>query len=386
VEYLLLQGSSNLSARGNALSNGLFGNFGDNVLMDDKGNDTLDGSVGADTMAGGIGNDTYFVNDAKDVVTELTGQGNDTLRSFVDYELKDGAEIETLIFSSGGPIIGRGNTGNNIITVTGGGFGLIDGEGGNDTITGSAGGDDLVGGSGNDKLVGGDGNDEIDGEAGKDVMNGGKGDDEYVVDDVGDKITELANQGNDWVGSSLANYTLGANLENLSLDDGGLSGTGNGLNNILFGNNLGNALNGLAGRDEIFGNEGNDTLKGGAGFDILEGDAGADVLYGEADAADVFRYRISAAGELATLGGDMINGFKSGQDRIELTDLIMDFGIDPSTALLGGYVFLVDNGANTDLLFDKDGAIGANVPLVLATIVNANVAQADVALQGLASI
>ena len=40
----------------------------------------------------------------------------------------------------------------------------------------------------------------------------------------------------------LANYTLGTNLENLSLNDGGLNGTGNGRDNIFFGNNLGNFL------------------------------------------------------------------------------------------------------------------------------------------------
>jgi hypothetical protein len=107
-------------------------------------------------------------------------------------------------------------------------------------------------------------------------------------------------------------------------------------------------------------------------------------LYGEADATDVFRYQISSAGELATLGGDTINGFKSGQDRIELTDLIGDFGINPDLAFSNNYIYLIDNGANTDLWFDRDG-IGASVPVLLATIVNADVAQIDVAVQGFAS-
>ena len=88
-------------------------------------------------------------------------------------------------------------------------------------------------------------------------MTGGKGKDVYVVDDVGDKVTELAKQGDDWVDSSLANYTLGANLENLSLDPAGLNGTGNALNNLLVGNDLGNLLNGAAGRDYL-GNDGNE--------------------------------------------------------------------------------------------------------------------------------
>ena len=245
---LLLQGSAGLSGRGNALSNMLFGNLGNNVLMDGKGNDLLDGFFGADTLIGGVGNDTYIVDDSNDVVEEFAGQGKDTVRSNVDYQLKEGEEIETLILSAIGLIVGKGNSVNNVITVTGDGYGTLKGEGGNDTITGAAGADDLRGGSGNDKLVGGDGDDELDGGAGKDVMIGGKGNDVYVVDDVGDKITELAQAGEDWVNSSLANYTLGANLENLGLDDGGLNGTGNALNNTLFGNDLGNVLNGAGGR------------------------------------------------------------------------------------------------------------------------------------------
>ena len=55
---------------------------------------------------------------------------------------------------------------------------------------------------------------------------------------------------------------------------------------------------------------------------------------------------------------------------------------NPDLAFTGGYVYLIDGGANTDLLFDRDGVIGAAVPIVLATIVNANVAQVDVAVQG----
>ena len=380
VEYLLLQGSANLAGRGNALSNGLFGNFGNNALMDDKGNDTLDGGAGNDTMQGGNGNDTYFVDDSKDVVAEFAGQGKDTVRSTADYQLKEGEEIETLLLSAIGLIVGKGNSVNNVITVTGGGYGSLYGEGGNDTITGAAGTDNIRGGSGNDKLVGGDGDDELDGGTGKDVMTGGKGNDVYVVDDAGDKVTELTKQGDDWVDSSLANYTLGANLENLSLDPAGLNGTGNALNNMLLGNDLGNLLNGAAGRDYVIGNGGSDTLKGGAGFDILEGNDGADVLYADGD-RDVFRYQISSAGELATLGGDTIIGFKSLEDAIELTDLIADFGIDPDSAFTGSYVILLKSGADTQLIFDRDG-IGAQPQVILATIVNADVAQVDVALRG----
>jgi trimeric autotransporter adhesin len=384
VEFLLLQGSANLAGRGNALSNGLFGNLGNNALMDDKGNDTLDGGAGNDTMQGGNGNDKYFVDSSKDVVAEFAGQGYDTVRSTVDYTLEEGQEIEALVLASGGLISGTGNSGNNVITVEGIGFGNLDGKAGNDTITGAAGGDDIVGGDGNDKLIGGDGNDEIDGGTGKDVMIGGKGDDEYVVDDAGDKITELAKQGIDWVESSLTNYTLGANLENLDLDGGALNGTGNALNNILYGNELGNVLNGAGGRDYLFGNDGDDTLKGGAGIDMLEGGLGADVLLGEGD-HNFFRYDVGGSlGDLPSLGGDTIIGFKP-LDAIVLSNLIEDFKINPADAFSGSYVTLLQVGADTQVIFDRDG-IGASVPVVLATITNATLTQVDVLVEGIPAI
>ena len=93
------------------------------------------------------------------------------------------------------------------------------------------------------------------------------------------------------------------------------------------------------------------------------------MLYGEGD-ADVFRCQIGGAGELPTLGGGAINGFKSGRDWIELSDLIMDFGIDQDNAFGGKYVTLLKSGAGTQLIFDRDG-IGATTPVILATITNA---------------
>jgi hypothetical protein len=40
-----------------------------------------------------------------------------------------------------------------------------------------------------------------------------------IVDDVGDVVTESANQGIDEVITTLGSYTLGANVENLFFDD-----------------------------------------------------------------------------------------------------------------------------------------------------------------------
>ena len=43
--------------------------------------------LGADAMTGGLGNDTYIVDKAGDVVTELTGQGTDSVQSAVSFTL-----------------------------------------------------------------------------------------------------------------------------------------------------------------------------------------------------------------------------------------------------------------------------------------------------------
>jgi Ca2+-binding RTX toxin-like protein len=66
------------------------------------------------------------------------------------------------------------------------------------------------------------------------------------------------------------NYTLGPNLENLTLT-GSANLTG-------IGNSLGNNLVGNAGDDTLDGGGGADTLDGGAGTDTLLGGAGNDTL------------------------------------------------------------------------------------------------------------
>ncbi len=92
----------------------------------------------------------------------------------------------------------------------------INGTNGKDNLTGTGGDDDIFGLADDDILTGLGGDDWLNGGAGADAMIGGIGDDTYVVDNAGDVVTENAGEGTDRVLSSIS-YTLGANVENLSL-------------------------------------------------------------------------------------------------------------------------------------------------------------------------
>ena len=136
---------------------------------------------------------------------------------------------------------------------------------------------EIIGTTGNDNLVGTADNDYIDGDAGNDTLNGGAGNDTYIVDSTLDVVTEAVNGGTDLIQSSVA-YTLGNNVENLTLTDTALNGTGNSLNNVITGNGENNSLNGGAGNDTLIGGLGTDTLIGGAGNDTYVVDSTTDAI------------------------------------------------------------------------------------------------------------
>jgi Ca2+-binding RTX toxin-like protein len=224
--------------RGFALNDTLNGGNGDDILKGFVGNDSLDGGNGADTMIGGAGNDIYTVNSTGDRITENVNEGTDTVQSSITYTL--GNNLENLILTGTGNINGTGNTLNNFI----------------------------IGNSGNNSLNGGDGNDSLDGDVGNDTLVGGVGNDTYIVDNVGDVVTEALNAGTDSVNSSVT-YTLAVNVENLTLTGtGNINGTGNALANRITGNSGNNTLNGGDGNDSLNGGVGNDTLIGGNGNDL----------------------------------------------------------------------------------------------------------------------
>ncbi|MEQ8824219.1 MAG: Ig-like domain-containing protein [Filomicrobium sp.] len=125
---------------------------------------------------------------------------------------------------------------------------------------------DIFGGDGDDSLSGGSGDDTLDGGNGTDALDGGDGNDSYVVDNVSDTVTELADAGIDQVTSSV-DFTAPANVENITLTGDATSATGNTLANLIIGNDTANTLNGGSGDDTLIGQLGDDTLNGGDGSD-----------------------------------------------------------------------------------------------------------------------
>ena len=288
-------GSGNDDITGNGTDNVLRGNAGDDTLRGLGGDDTLDGGSDTDTMLGGTGDDTYRIDSKHDVVTELAGEGTDTVvSSLLITTLGDNVENLTLDYVShfGLGRIGIGNELDNVIR----------------------------GGDGTDVLKGLAGDDRLDGGQGADLMIGGDGDDTYVVTAC-DVVVECENAGGgmDTVETQLREYRLDDGVENLVFTGtGNFRGTGNDLGNQLTGGDGMDTLLGLKGNDIFYGGRGDDTMDGGSGTDIfvLEDDFGFDRILsfdskpsGGQDLLDVSALGITAANfnsqvEITRLGGN----------------------------------------------------------------------------------
>lgn len=294
------------------LARGLGGN---DTLIGGNGNDTLDGGEGNDSISGGGGNDSLTGGNGNDTIDG--GEGDDILSGGDGRDrLTGGNGNDTFIGGSGTDTI-IGGAGNDFVSYAGASSGVTislgfidpsrpntsntsfnsvenaEGSNFNDLLaTGSVGGL-LRGLQGNDQLRGNSGRDTLEGGVGADSMNGGLGADVYYVDDLGDQVVETNNTLTGTSGFRLAldlgsaidqviasiSFTLTSFIENLQLTGtGGLTGTGNELDNLLAGNDAANLLSGMGGNDTLEGGAGNDTLDGGTGFDILRGGFGNDLF------------------------------------------------------------------------------------------------------------
>jgi Ca2+-binding RTX toxin-like protein len=399
LEDLTLTGTEAIDGSGNESANRITGNTAANILLGGAGNDTLDGGAGSDTLAGGDGSDAYFVRDAGDVVSETdatasTGGTDTVLSTLAAYTLTANVENGRIHSTTAANL--TGNTLNNVL-YAGAGNNVLDGGSGIDTVsyayglagttgvtvslavstaqaTGGSGSDtltsieNLIGSAYADKLTGnadanslggGAGSDTLDGGAGSDTLAGGDGSDAYFVRDAGDVVSETnataSTGGTDTVLSTLAAYTLTANVENGRIHSTTAANlTGNTLNNVLYAGAGNNALNGGSGTDTVSyvyglagttgvtvslavgtaqatGGSGSDTLTsienligsasadkltgnadanslgGGAGSDTLDGGAGSDTLAG-GDGSDAYFVRdagdvVSETNATASTGG-----------------------------------------------------------------------------------
>ena len=196
----------------------------------------------------------------EDIIFANTGEGDDRL----------GEGNDTINAGLGGDIV-FGREGDDYIR----------GEEGRDALIGGKGNDSLYGDSSNDSLDGGSGNDILDGGEGADILEGGYGNDTYIVDIADDEIIDSPRTGIDTVKSSVSlDLREDTGLDFLYLKGNALNGTGNYVDNKIYGNNRNNRLIGKGGNDTLTGGNGKDTLIGGTGNDSLIGGNGKDTLIG----------------------------------------------------------------------------------------------------------
>jgi trimeric autotransporter adhesin len=384
VENLTLTASGNIDGIGNGDANVLTGN---------TGNNRLDGQGGADIMSGDAGDDTYVVDNAGDTVTDLSG--TDTVESSITHAL--GADIENLSLIGTDNINGFGNSGANVITGNTGNN-RIDGAGGDDTMAGGLGDDTYVvseagdsvseafdagadevesainhtltanvenlrltgssdlTGTGNElgnTIIGNAGHNAIDGGAGADAMFGGLGDDTFVVDDVGDTVTENLGEGTDAVEASIS-YSLDGDVENLTLiGSADIDGTGNELGNTITGNSGHNAIDGKTGADAMVGGDGDDLyVVDDAGDTVAENSGeGADIVEASVNhtlSANVEDLLLTGSGDIngtGNSGANVLTG-NAGNNRLDGQG-----GVDTMSGDAGDDTYVVDNAGDavTDL-------------------------------------
>ena len=316
IENIILTGTRDANAYGNALANSLTGNSGNNLL---------NGGADADHMAGGLGNDTYIVDNSADSVVEQADGGTDLVQSYVTFTL--GANVENLDLLGGKAVNGTGNGLANI----------IHGNAANNALNGAAGADSLYGGAGNDT---------------------------YYVDSFNDVVSEQTTPGTDDGGVDLivasVNAILSLYVENLTLTGSAVSGTGNGLANVLTGDAAGNLLNGMTGGDTMYGAAGNDTYVVDNGNDVVSEQSAPGIDAGGTDLVQAgVSYALGVFVENLTLTGTL--GFSATGNN--LANILIGNGggnhiqgLDGNDTMRGlGGSDLLDGGTGGDIMVGGAG-------------------------------
>jgi Ca2+-binding RTX toxin-like protein len=392
----------------------VYGQAGHDVLYGDAGNDYLDGGMGADVYLFGLGDghdvvvaDVYAQPDAPADVLRLgkgisasslsvTTQGSDLLLSLdngtdqvrvqgyfdthpserMRIEFADGLSWDAIaIDRMRYPVDDQ-----------------LTGTAGSDALEGGLGSDTLQGLGGNDVLSGGDGQDWLDGGQGADLMIGGAGDDHYIVDNIGDVISEHLEADGllsyDTVDSSVS-YVLPDFVEAIMLTGSAdINATANKGGCDLNGNTGNNYLKGGEGLDFIFGDAGIDTLEGGLGDDyyyltdnqdtvIEQKGEGLDQIWAFGDgikmADNVERLYMKSAAALTAYGNDGKN-YMMGNNRDNVLygnggddtlsglsgndSFYGGLGNDSQIGGAGNDSYYFKRGDGADIIYDADGTVG----------------------------
>ena len=387
------------SGTGNELNNVILGNAGNNFLDGAGGNDTINGGAGNDGISGGAGNDQltggagtdtfkFAAGSGQDVITDLSKGDKDLIDVYAFIKagykatLTDVGSDAKISFATGDSITVTGYHAKDLV-MNAAGTGYVVSDSYVAPVVSApvvtapvvtapvvtapvvtapvvtvpvvtapvvtapvvtapvvtvpvVAGVTLNGDWDSRTLTGGAGNDIFNSKNGSDTLSGGAGDDTYNIVAGRTQVLEAAGGGTDTV-IVKGDYTLGANVENLTINQSvtdSWSATGNGLNNVITGNGGNNFLDGADGNDTLNGGAGNDQLTGGAGADRLTGGAGKDTFkfvqgsgqdvitdFSKVDHDLIDTYAFIKAGYKATLtdiGADVKISFATG-DAIVLT-------------------------------------------------------------------
>ncbi|MCS0631582.1 cadherin-like domain-containing protein [Telluria mixta] len=192
---------------------------------------------------------------------------------------------------------------------------------GNDTLDAGLGNDYVAGGTGNDSLIGGDGDDNLYGEAGNDTLIGGDGND-YLSDSQGINML-YGGAGND------------------TLD-----------------------LNGAPSQSIVDGGSGSDTfyVYGSSNPQTITTGTDSDLIY--------YFYPTNAGADAIVTVTDFTTG--AGGDRVDLGHLIAYSSgyVGDTDPFATGYLRLQQDGNNTWLQWDQDGASGSGTWKTMITFQN----------------
>ena len=210
----------------------------------------------------------------------------------------------------------------------------------------------------------------ISGTNGADNLYGGSGNDIFIVNHYYDVVYESSSGGNDLIQSSV-DWTLGSNVENLTLTGTAAWGYGNELDNTITGNASNNVLIGWSGSGdgpEYANGTGADTLIGGAGGDTYLIDSIDDTVIEELNGGidnlgSSISYTLPDNVENLTLTGtssNHTNGIGNSLDnRIQANygNNTLDGGTGDDTLIGAGGddTYIVDSSNDTVTEYDSQG-------------------------------